>query len=389
MKKRIAFLVMLITIASSQIAAADTGVVTGSGLRVRQKSSLSSTISGYLNKDTKVEILGKEGEFYKIAYKGKTGYVHSSYINVVKSTGAVSSGGDNVQATSLEKQGETTADYLNVRSGAGLSYSVNGVIKRGSKVTIYEKTNGFYKIDYDGKTSYISALYVNVIENKTVTASNINSTSTSISRGAVSAPQIESTGVGTVTASDFLNVRGTTSISNNILGRIYPNNKVLIYGTEGKFYKIKYASGWGYIYKSYVSVVNNAKQANTQITGDMLVTYASKFLGIPYLWGGTTPFGFDCSGYVQYVYKNFGIDLPRVTMDQVNVGTAVNINNLQKGDLIYFRTNTSNPSQVSHVGIYIGDNKFMQAPRTGDIIKISELTSYYKDNFVIGRRMID
>ncbi|MCJ7691759.1 MAG: C40 family peptidase, partial [Clostridiaceae bacterium] len=229
---------------------------------------------------------------------------------------------------------------------------------------------------------------VNVIENKTVTVSNI-STSTSISRGDVSAPQTESTGVGTITASDFLNVRRTASISNNIMGEVYPNNKVHIYGAEGKFYKIKYANEWGYIYKSYVSVVNNAKQANTQITGDMIVTYASKFMGIPYVWGGTTPLGFDCSGYVQYVYKNFGIDLPRVTMDQVNVGTAVNINNLQKGDLIYFRMNKAQPSQVSHVGLYIGDNKFIQSPKTGDVVKISELNSFYIDHFVIGRRMID
>jgi cell wall-associated NlpC family hydrolase len=388
MKKRIAFLVMFITIASSQIAsAAETGVVTGSGLRVRQTSSLSSTIEGHLSKNAKIEILGKEGNFYKIAYKGKTGYVHSSYVNVVKSI-APSRSSDSVQAPSLEKQGEITAGYLNVRSGAGLSYAVNGVIKRGSKVTIHEKTNGFYKIIYEGKTSYISASYVKVIEAKTVTASNINSTSTTISRGSVSATEAESTGTGTVTASDFLNVRKTASISNNILGRIYPNNKVEIYGTQGLFYKIKYSSGWGYVYKSYVSVTNNVKQEDAAITGDKIIDYANKFMGIPYLWGGTTPLGFDCSGFVQYVYKNFGIDLPRVTMDQVNVGTAVSINNLQKGDLIYFRTNTAQPNQVSHVGIYTGDNKFMQAPKTGDIIRISELTGYYKDNFVIGRRMI-
>jgi cell wall-associated NlpC family hydrolase len=204
----------------------------------------------------------------------------------------------------------------------------------------------------------------------------------------VSATEAESTGTGTVTASDFLNVRKTASISNNIAGEIYLNNKVEIYGTQGLFYKIKYASGWGYVYKSYVSVANNVKQEDAAITGNKILDYASKFMGIPYLWGGTTPLGFDCSGFVQYVYKNFGIDLPRVTMDQVNVGTAVSINNLQKGDLIYFRTNTAQPSQVSHVGMYTGDNKFMQAPKTGDIIRISELTGYYKDNFVIGRRMI-
>ncbi|MEK6263417.1 MAG: SH3 domain-containing protein [Clostridium sp.] len=363
MKKRIAFLVMLITIASSQIASAtETGVVTGGGLRVRQTSSLSSTIEGHLSKNTKIEILGKEGQFYKIAYKGKIGYVHSSYINVVKSITA-SRGEDSVQAPSLEKQGEITASYLNVRSGAGLSYAVNGVIKRGSKVTIYEKTNGFYRIMYEGKTSYVSALYVKVVDGKTVTSSNISTTSTVISRGSVSAPETESTGTGTVTASDFLNVRQTASISNNILGEVYLNNKVEIYGSQGSFYKIKYASGWGYVYKSYVSVANNVKQEDAGLTGDKILDYASKFMGIPYLWGGTTPVGFDCSGFVQYVYKNFGIDLPRVTMDQVNVGTAVSINNLQKGDLIYFRTNTAQPSQVSHVGIYTGDNKFMQAPK--------------------------
>ncbi|MGK0466811.1 SH3 domain-containing protein [Clostridium sp.] len=388
MKKRIAFLVMLITIASSQIAsAAESGVVTGSGLRVRQTSSLSSTIEGHLSKNTKIEILGKEGRFYKIAYKGKTGYVHSSYINVVKSITS-SGGADNVQALLLEKQGEITVDYLNVRSGAGVSYAVNGVITRGSKVTVYEKINGFYKIKYKGETSYISASYVKVVEGKTVIASNVNSTRTVISRGAVSAPETKSTGTGTVTASDFLNVRKTASISDKILGEIYPNSKVEIYGTQGSFYKIKYASGWGYIYKSYVSVANNVKQKDIELTGDKILDYASKFMGIPYLWGGTTPVGFDCSGFVQYVYKNFSIDLPRVTMDQVNVGKAVNIENLQTGDLIYFRTNTVQPSQVSHVGIYTGDNKFIQAPKTGDIIRISELTGYYKDNFVIGRRML-
>lgn len=383
MKKRIAFLVMLITIASSQIASADTGVVTGSGLRVRQKSSISSSISAHLSKSAVIDILGKEGQFYKIAYKGKTGYVHSSYINVVKSK-VVSRGVNSVQATTLEKQGEITADYLNVRSGAGLSYAVNGVIKRGSKVTMYEKANGFYKIKYAGKVSYISELYVKVIEKKTVTAT----ATPTISRGDVSSPQIESTGIGTITASDFLSVRAAASISNNIIGKVYPNNKVLIYGTQGSFYKIKYDNKWGYVFKSYVSVVNNIKESDTQITGDMLVTYASKFFGTPYVWGGTTPLGFDCSGFVQYVYKNFGINLPRVTMDQVNVGTAVSINNLQKGDLIYFRTNTAQPSQVSHVGLYIGNNQFIQAPKAGDIVRTSELTGYYRDNFVIGRRMI-
>jgi cell wall-associated NlpC family hydrolase len=388
MKKRIAFLVMLITIASSQIASAtESGVVTGGGLRVRQTSSLSSTIEGHLSKNTKIEILGKEGQFYKIAYKGKTGYVHSSYINVVKSI-TVSRSADIVQAPVLEKQGVITVDYLNVRAGSGISYAVNGVITRGTKVTVYEKTNGFYKINYKGRTSYISEAYVKITEGNSTIRNIVSRNSTSpITISTISTPQVKAAGSGTVAATS-LNVRKTSSMGDNIMGEVYSPNKVSIYGAEGEFYKIKYADKWGYVYKSYIDFGDDVKQDNAKITGDNIVAFASKFLGTPYVWGGATPLGFDCSGFVQYAYKNFSIDLPRVTMDQVNVGTAVNINNLQKGDLIYFRTNKAQPSQVSHVGIYTGDNKFIQAPKTGDIVRISELTGYYKDNFVIGRRML-
>ncbi|MCJ7690668.1 MAG: C40 family peptidase, partial [Clostridiaceae bacterium] len=179
---------------------------------------------------------------------------------------------------------------------------------------------------------------------------------------------------------------------------VYSPNKVSVYGSEGEFYKIKYANQWAYIYKSYVSngkdtqskpkEVESKQENNDGISGDEVVAYASKFMGVPYVWGGSTPAGFDCSGLVQYVYKNFGINMPRTTMDQVNVGTSVSINNLQKGDLIYFRMNASDPNQVSHVGIYIGNNKFMHSPKPGDVAKTSEINSYYTDHFAKARRMI-
>ena len=145
--------------------------------------------------------------------------------------------------------------------------------------------------------------------------------------------------------------------------------------------------------------IKNGQQYDTLINKNDLVSYSNAFLGMKYLWGGTTPAimdttgkyisgGFDCSGFVQYVYKNFGVNLPRTSMDQVNKGVSVKINNLEKGDLVFFRTNLALPLEVSHVGIYIGDNKFIHSPNSKDVIKISELTGYYKDTFVIGKRMI-
>jgi len=145
--------------------------------------------------------------------------------------------------------------------------------------------------------------------------------------------------------------------------------------------------------------IKDGQQYDTLINENDLVSYSNTFLGMKYLWGGTTPAildstgkyisgGFDCSGFVQYVYKNFGVNLPRTSMDQVNKGVAVKINNLEKGDLVFFMTNSALPYQVSHVGIYIGDNKFIHSPNTYDFIKVSELSGYYKDKFVIGKRMV-
>ena len=145
--------------------------------------------------------------------------------------------------------------------------------------------------------------------------------------------------------------------------------------------------------------IKNGQQYETLINGNDLASYSNTFLGMKYLFGGTTPAildatgkyvkgGFDCSGFVQYAYKHFGINLPRTTMDQINKGVSININNLKNGDLVFFMTNPDLPYQVSHVGMYIGNSKFIHSPKTGDVIKTSELTGYYKEKFVIGKRII-
>lgn len=111
-----------------------------------------------------------------------------------------------------------------------------------------------------------------------------------------------------------------------------------------------------------------------------IVNTAKKYLGVPYVWGGETPSGFDCSGFVQYVYKQHGISISRTTYDQVKQGVHVDKNNLQPGDLIFF-------NNANHVGMYVGDGQFIHAPSTGDVIKISSLSSnYYTQNYYEARR---
>ncbi|MCW6090663.1 C40 family peptidase [Clostridium sporogenes] len=103
--------------------------------------------------------------------------------------------------------------------------------------------------------------------------------------------------------------------------------------------------------------------------GDV-VGYAMQFQGVPYVWGGTSPSGFDCSGFVQYVYRNAaGIELPRDTYGQIGAGTRVSQDQLQPGDLVFPHT--------GHVGIYIGGGQMIHAPRTGDVVKISSVYKFY------------
>ena len=109
-------------------------------------------------------------------------------------------------------------------------------------------------------------------------------------------------------------------------------------------------------------------------------TIALKYLGIPYVFGGATPAGFDCSGLVMYVFAQLGIQLPHYAAAQYGFGVPVPRADLQPGDLVFF-------DALGHVGIYIGGNQFVHAPETGDVVKISSLTGWYAANYVGARRI--
>lgn len=116
-----------------------------------------------------------------------------------------------------------------------------------------------------------------------------------------------------------------------------------------------------------------------------LIATAYRFEGVPYKWGGTSPAtGFDCSGYTMTVYRLNGLQMPRTAREQFARGYSVNLSQLQKGDLVFF--DTMNKGYASHVGIYIGNGRFIHAPRTGKSIEEASMNSDYFKKCYLGAR---
>jgi cell wall-associated NlpC family hydrolase len=127
------------------------------------------------------------------------------------------------------------------------------------------------------------------------------------------------------------------------------------------------------------------RSINDHYVRNEIVKSAKKYVGVPYRWGGESPrTGFDCSGLTMVVYRLNGLELPRSSRQQWQTGRPVKRSRLQKGDLVFFAT--SGGRRVSHVGIYVGDNKFLHSPGQGRKIRMSSLTSkYYKTRYLGAR----
>ena len=229
--------------------------------------------------------------------------------------------------------------------------------------------------------------------------------------------------VGYVSA-EGLRVRKEPTTDSEEIDSFSKNHKVEIIGQVGNWYKIKLEDGVGYVSAKYISdtkvlevtsrsgstlkkeiTVKNEKtseqqendeveqeeivQSTNEETGaDEVVEYAKNYLGYKYVAGGASPAtGFDCSGFTQYVYKNFGITLNRTSKDQIKNGVAVEKDDLQLGDIVIFNNEAN--TAIGHVGIYVGEGNFIHASNPKGGVKITTLTTgYYAKRYVGARRVI-
>ena len=231
----------------------------------------------------------------------------------------------------------------------------------------------------------------------------------------------------TMYTKDATNIRSKPSTSSDIIMLVSINTALEVIGEEGDWYKVNTSEGEAYVSKdllsnSRVNITNRGgidrtsdstekkesttSKTTTENTGTSLsakaseiVSYAKKFLGVPYVYGGASPSGFDCSGFTMYVYNHFGISMRHGAQAQAKLGEKITankssksslLNNLEVGDLVFF-LDYETMDEIGHCGIYIGDGNFIHASSgSGYCVKINSLLpgEYYNTRYCAARRVL-
>jgi cell wall-associated NlpC family hydrolase len=326
--------------------------VTGS-VDLRFEPNEDSQSIGKMNGADQLEILESTDDWYKVMVNGQSGYVKKSLVTLDKAVAQDAA----LQYDHYKKASVSSESGLTIRqSGTSDAQSI-GTVGDGEQVIVVDKQGDYIKVLYGDE--YKEGYVINTGLETTgewVEKDDVHSEIKRIAKEKEEAARQEEIARQNAQRAAAAQSSASSSSSSS-------------------------ASS-----SSSSSASKNTAQAEASAApssskgGQAIVDTAMKYLGVPYVWGGTSPSGFDCSGLVQYVCKKNGISVPRVAASQRNVGKSVSRQNLQPGDLVFF----SSGGRVSHVGIYVGNGNMIHAPQTGDVVKISSIETSYRVSHYAG-----
>lgn len=425
-RKKITILgTLLLGILCANSVFATTGTITTETVRVRKEPSTESKIVINGNLGEEVEILGKEGEWYKVNYNGKEGYIFEKYLEpdgeVANSQETQQSDESQVVQENPTVQEDNTPVVTTGNIGDVVNKETNGYllpnfssikvskIEKGKKVELITTVANWTKIEVDDSYAWVP-------NNSLMTEATMEPQQEPVQEPVeeepveqpVTEPEVPETTVkeinqaGYISSNASANMRSGPSTDTKSLRKLPRHTAVTVISEENDWYKVNYNGQEGYISKSLVTLGNapeettssrnteeprnvSSTQQTSSTTGGVVST-AQNYLGYKYVSGGSSPAtGFDCSGFTQYVYAQSGISLSRTAASQASNGTAIEKSDLQPGDLLLFHYYGN--SSIGHVGIYVGNGQFIHAANSNRGVVYDTINSgYYAENYAGARR---
>lgn len=394
-----------------------TVVNVSTSLRVRQSPSTNSSVVGSLRGGQTFEIKGKSGSWYYINANGTTGYIHGDYVQVGENSsnnGGQSSENNSGMDTSLAgKTGKVinVSTSLRIRQSPSTSSSVVGSLSAGQTFKINGKNGAWYNIDAQGTKGHVHGDYVQVLSGNEG-SNNSNNNQSGNSNNNLDESYNGKTGK-VVNVTTNLRLRSQPNTSSSVLAYLLPNEKFTLKGkTSSGWFKVNYNGKVGYLNEEYVKIVSSDEGSNGNQGGstgggqvnqskyEQVLSIMKSHIGSPYIYGGSGEVltssllsslrrtfpdhaargfydipssylngnyrAFDCSGLMQWSFRQAGISLGRTTWDQINNGYEVSPSNAKPGDLLFF-------SNLGHVGMYIGNGQWIEAPNKGKFVSITSV----------------
>lgn len=472
--KAIIIIIIGLLLIVPKVAFASTGKSNADIVRIRESASTNSEVLGVLDVNDVVEILGQEGDWYKINFKGTIGYVSKSFISTeniennvnnsqktennsvntnndenttnnedtTNNAGNTTDGDNNTSNNTTPETTQTTtvsrvykmAENCNVSILPTVTSEQIGQVKKDENVSMiinaglwaYIKTeniSGWVRLD---KLSAEEVVNNNGNNQQQTTEPEKNENTNTATQTTFEQKTMYASSAG-------INVRSQSNTNSDAVDSLAQNAEVKVVGEENGWYKVEVNGKTGFIRKDLLSdkkvevtsrsneldragavqnnvqntaqnevnnqtenVSNNVQQqvnnvqnsvpaSSSGVTGNDIVAYAQQFLGCRYVYGAAGPSSFDCSGLTMYVYKHFGYSLSHSSRVQATQGVSVDINNLQPGDILVFSNDGKN---VGHVGIYIGNDKFIHASDSSTGVIISNLHDRWNISKYVGARRI-
>lgn len=402
--------------------AANTAKVNVETANLRETADANSKILKQISINEEVEVLEKNGDWYKVKAGNTTGYLRQDLIiveeqistetNTIDATTEQKDTNQEQQIVETEEIEEKEENTKQIVEDTKLKIvpSINATdiveVKKDEKVTIIETINGWICIQTETTKGWIRAEKLKSVEEQPVEQAQEQVEETVEEPEVVQETKLKTSYVNSQT----VNLRKEANTNSEVILRLALNTAVDVYSEENGWSKVKVGEKEGYISSSLLS---NKKQETTrnletprQTTntenettkkeetmtatvptsekGATVVQTAQNYIGSKYVYGGSGPSSFDCSGFTSYIFKQYGVSLNRTAAGQYSNGVAVSRDQLQPGDLVMF-----GKSGINHVGIYIGGGQMVHAANASRGVTTDTINSgYYNNNYVGARRVM-